>query len=110
LRSDTHFDVAILLRHCEQSEAIQALAAVTGWIASAQTRLAMTKSGSQTFVFFANEVFDIHRATFAGVQRTQALVDISAKRVELFDMREKLATDLFLVGFRQPSKLSNGLF
>ena len=37
---------AIVLRHCERSEAIQNLSAVIVWIASAQTRLAMTIMGT----------------------------------------------------------------
>src|SRR5712671_350344 len=39
-----------------------------------------------------------------------ALVYLVTKRVELFDMREQLAADLFLIGLRKPGNLRNSLF
>src|SRR5258708_35106410 len=39
-----------------------------------------------------------------------ALIYFSTKRVELFDMREQLAIDLFLIGLREAGNLRNGLF
>lgn len=39
-----------------------------------------------------------------------APVYFSAKRVELFDMREQFPADLFLIGIRQPRNLRDGLF
>jgi hypothetical protein len=35
------------------------------------------------------------------IERMDALIYFSTKRVELFDMREQLATDLFLIGLRE---------
>src|SRR5258708_40363664 len=39
-----------------------------------------------------------------------ALIYFSTKRVELFDIRERLATDLLLIGLREAGNLRNGLF
>jgi hypothetical protein len=40
----------------------------------------------------------------------EALIYLVAKRIELFDMREQLATNLLLIGIRKPGNLRNGLF
>ena len=40
----------------------------------------------------------------------EALVYFSAKRIELFDMREQLAANLLLIGVRKPGNLRDGLF
>src|SRR5258708_1388760 len=39
-----------------------------------------------------------------------ASIYFSTKRVELFGMRERLATDLLLIGLREAGNLRNGLF
>src|SRR5258708_38982916 len=61
-------------------------------------------------ILLAKEIFDIPGAAFARIERTGALVYFATKRIELFDMREQLSADLFLVGIRQPGDLRNGLF
>ena len=58
----------------------------------------------------AEEIFHVQRTARARIEGANALVDLGAERVEFFDVREQLATDLFLVGIRQLSDLSYGLF
>jgi hypothetical protein len=47
-------DATQFIRHCEQSEAIQNLPADAVWIASARTRLAMTRRGHGVDKIFAS--------------------------------------------------------
>jgi hypothetical protein len=61
-------------------------------------------------IVLAKEILNIQDAAFAGIERTDAFIYFTAKRVELLDMREQLATDLFLIGVRQPGDLRDGLF
>jgi len=52
-------------------------------------------------ILLAKQVFDIHCATFARIQRTDAFVDFATESVQVFDMGQQLPTNFFLVGFRQ---------
>ncbi len=56
------------------------------------------------------EFFDVQSTALARIERTDALVYFTAERIELFDVREQLAANLFLIGVRQPRNLCNGLF
>jgi len=60
--------------------------------------------------FFSRRKSSISKAAFARVERADALVYFTAKRIELLDMREQPATDLVLIGVRQSRNLRNGLF
>ena len=61
-------------------------------------------------ILSAKECFEIQRPTVAGIQGLGALIYFSAKRVKFFHVRKQLATNLLLVGVRQPRNLRNGLF
>jgi hypothetical protein len=61
-------------------------------------------------ILLAKEILDIQDAALARIERGRALVYLTTKRIELFDMREQLAGDLLLIGLRQPRNLRNGLF
>src|SRR5260221_6081685 len=58
----------------------------------------------------AEEIFHIQDAAFVRIERMDALIYFSTERVEFFDMRQQLATDLFLIGLREPGNLRDGLF
>jgi hypothetical protein len=61
-------------------------------------------------ILVAKEIFHIHGAALAFVQRLNAFVYLGAKRLELFDMGEQFSADLFLIGVREPGNLRDGLF
>ena len=58
----------------------------------------------------AEEILDIQSAAPARIQRAHTLVYFDTKRVQLFDMRKQLATDLFLIGIRKARDLRDSLF
>lgn len=61
-------------------------------------------------VLFLDEFFDVERRALAGVERANALVEFCPQPAQLFDVRQELPADLFLIGFGQPSYLGNRLF
>jgi len=60
------------------------------WIAG--TSPAMTRE---------DELLDVERLAFTRVKRSYPLIDVRAQLAQLFDMREKLAPNLFLIGVWQ---------
>lgn len=56
------------------------------------------------------EILDIQSAAPSRIQRADTFVDFDTKRVQLFDMRKQLATNLFLIGIREARYLRDSLF
>jgi hypothetical protein len=46
----------------------------------------------------------------AGIERTQAFIEISAQTPKLLDVGEEFSPNLFLVGLRESSDLGDGFF
>src|ERR1700722_1020632 len=61
-------------------------------------------------ILLTEEILHIQDAALVCIERTDAFVNFSTQLVELFDMREQLPADLFLIGLRELRKLRNGLF
>lgn len=57
-----------------------------------------------------DELFDIERLAFAGIERAKALVDIGSKPSQFFDMRQQAQPDLLLIGLRQAGQFFQRAF
>ena len=62
------------------------------------------------FVFSLEETIDVERLPFAGIERTNAPVDLGAELAKFLDVRQELPTDQFLVGVREDRYLRDCLF
>ena len=53
------------------------------------------------FVLLPQKIFDVERLAIAGVERTNAFVDLGSQLAQFLDVRQQLLTDLLLIRVRQ---------
>jgi hypothetical protein len=49
------------------------------------------------FVLSAEEIFDVERLAFAGIERANALIDLGSQLAKFLDVRQQLLADLLLI-------------
>jgi hypothetical protein len=61
-------------------------------------------------VLLPNEILDVQFSALSGIERADALVDFNPELAQLFNVREQLAANLFLIGIGQVCYFGDGLF